>query len=132
MDGGMDELSALKAATAAAGGAAGPSQPPSPPLSIASTALSNFDRAEEVTEAEKRKAEETTKFAAALAHFTAHITDLLRRVGGLDLLKIAAEMSTAPIDGEEEGQEDQTPSEARLSRREIHTLYQEAERVRVA
>ncbi|VDD76251.1 unnamed protein product [Mesocestoides corti] len=119
-----DELSALKAAT----------RLPSPPPSVATTDLSDFDRTEEVLEAEKRKAEEVTKFAAAFTHFTAHITDLLRRVGGLDLLKIAGEMSSVPVDPGEDGEEfpDQTPVEARLSRRELNTLYQEADDVRVA
>lgn len=141
-DSAVDELSGLKAAEAKK-----QSDPaPSPTLSIASTALSGFNRMEEVTEAERRKAEEVAKFAAALTHFSAHITVLLGRVGGLELVKIAGEMTTAPIfakggggedgietgGGADEGTPDQTPEEARLSRRDLNTLYQEAEQVRVA
>ncbi|VUZ55635.1 unnamed protein product [Hymenolepis diminuta] len=99
--------------------------------------LSDSDRAEMIVEAEKRIAEEVAKFAATATGFSNHISEFLLRVGGLDLLKYAGEMSMTTVDpvggrGDSATMVDQTPVEARLSRREVNALYNEAEEVRVA
>nr|CDS29043.1 nipped B protein (delangin) (scc2) [Hymenolepis microstoma] len=100
--------------------------------------LSDSDRAEMIIEAEKRIAEEVAKFAATATDFSNHISQFLLRVGGLDLLKFAGEMNVAAVDpvvghGDDSAtMVDQTPVEARLSRREVNALYNEAEEVRVA
>lgn len=99
--------------------------------------FSDSDRAEMVAEAEKRIAEEVAKFAATATDFSNHISEFLLRVGGLDLTRVAGDMSVSAIDpaaGQNDSAStvDQTPVEARLSRREINALYNEAEEVRVA
>ncbi|VDO00062.1 unnamed protein product, partial [Rodentolepis nana] len=100
--------------------------------------LSDSDRAEMIIEAEKRIAEEVAKFAATATDFSNHISQFLLRVGGLDLLKFAGEMNVTAVDpvaghGDDSAtMVDQTPVEARLSRREVNALYNEAEEVRVA
>lgn len=118
----------------------------SSPASVASSQLSDFkETCLRVEEAEmaKRRAEELTNSAAALAEFITHISDILRRIGELDMLKVATSMQALTSKtlkhksgdvaaGENEESEDRTPPEARLSRREISALYQESAQVRVA
>ncbi|CUT99425.1 nipped B protein delangin scc2 [Echinococcus multilocularis] len=131
-----DELSSLKAlsATAVAGGVASSRLSPSSSNIAASSDLSDSDRTEMVMEAEKRIAEEVAKFAATWTHFSAHISEFLLRVGGLDLSKTAGDMCIAAVDPGEDFSSvvDQTPVEARLSRREVNALYHEAEEARVS
>ena len=133
MSHGMDELSCLKASANAV-----LNRPPST-HSSSSSDLSDSDRAEMVVEAEKRIAEEVTKFAATSTHLSTHISELLLRVGSLDLSKTAAELGTITMVGEPGDEEpspatavDPVPVEARLSRREVYALYQEAEDIWVA
>uniref|UniRef100_A0A0V0J446 Nipped-B protein n=1 Tax=Schistocephalus solidus TaxID=70667 RepID=A0A0V0J446_SCHSO len=135
-----------------------PLAPPDSPVSVASSRLSvvrDFVQTEEAELEKQRCSEELTNSAAALTRFTAHISDILRRIEELDLLKIAsairvtaaAPSAAAVADASDEGEEgkeggfsgdvrsatvDRTPVEARLSRREINALYHESGQVRVA
>lgn len=100
--------------------------------------LSDSDRTEMIVEAEKRSAEEVAKHAATSTNFSNQVSEILLRVGSLDLFKFAGEMNVSAVDpanghGDDPSiMVDQTPPEARLSRREVNALYNEAEEVRVA
>nr|VZH93445.1 unnamed protein product [Spirometra erinaceieuropaei] len=134
-----------------------PPASPESPVSVASSQLSaarDFFQTEEPELEKQRCSEELTNSAAALTKFTAHISDILRRIEELDLLKIASAIrmttttttttSTSVNDVSDEGEEggfsgdvrsagvDRTPVEARLGRREINALYHESGQVRVA
>lgn len=123
-----DELSSLKALSATAVDATVAPSRLSPSSNMAASSdLSDSDRTEMVIEAEKRITEEVAKFAATWTRFSTHISEFLLRVGSLDLSKIAGDMSITVVDPG-----DQTPVEARLSRREVNTLYHEAEEARVS
>ncbi|VDK39895.1 unnamed protein product [Taenia asiatica] len=130
-----DELSSLRALSAAVGGPAVASSHLSPSSNMAASSdLSDSERTEMVMEAEKRITEEVAKFAATWTRFSTHISEFLLRVGSLDLSKTAGDMSITAVDPGEDLNSvvDQTPVEARLSRREVNTLYHEAEEARVS